>query len=194
MKRILLVHLLFIPFYINAQIKEFHVGMKLEFYAYTLQSIEIESIENESYTKRFTLSPYPSLYFLFITGLSESMSLIFKPGLLLFPEEYEGFEFAVYADYNFSDLFFLNGGINMHIPPETAHGVIGYEETSSSPVFFVLLGAGYRATNLISIDIAYHYALNPEFGFVSYRKSQFISIGGPLTLNNMLKLGIAINY
>lgn len=189
MKRILLVHLLFIPFYINAQIKDFHVGMKLEFYAYTFQHIE-----DEYYKKNFRLSPYPSLYFLFITGLSESMSLIFKPGLLLFPEEYEGFDFAVYADYKFSDLFFLNGGINMHIPPATAHGVIWYEETSSSPVFFVLLGAGYRITNLISIDMSYHYALNPEFGFVSYRISQFLSTSGPLTLNNMLKLGLAVNY
>lgn len=190
MKRIIFAFLIFIPSYTNGQSESLRFGMKLEFYAHTLHSIEIESLENETYAKRFTLSPVPSMYFIVTKDLSESFSLGLKPGILLKPELFGGFEFGLFVDYKFPNNILLNGGINIHIPPETSHGTQRYEETNSAPIFFIFFGIGYRITNVFHIDIAYHHALNPEFGHTSYNLTHYSS--GPLKLYSMLKVGFVI--
>jgi hypothetical protein len=187
MKQIILASLIFIPFYTNAQSESIRFGFKIEFYAYTLYDIE-----NEYYDKSFNLSPLPSMYFIIAKDLSKSTSISLKPGLLLRPEVFQGFELGLLLKYKFTDAkAFLNGGVNMHIPKETAHGVIYYKATDSAPIFFILFGIGYRLSEIVHIDITYHHALNPEFGFVSNWISQFSSSSGPLKIANMIKLGLS---
>jgi hypothetical protein len=185
MKRIIFALLIVIPFYTNAQSKTFHLGLKAEFYGYTLHEVR----DYKTYSKKFSFSPLPSMYILVVKDISQSISLILKPGLLFLPESFNGLELGLgLTDKIFQDKVFIESGLNMHL----VNGKPGHFEITSKTIYFIFLGVGYQLLDRIYMDICFHQTLNNEYG---YTYAAFPSdASGPSKLYNMLKLGLAASF
>ena len=184
LKIIFLIIIIYSFFPSFAQSKTFHLGLKLEFYGYTLNEVS----DYKTYSKKFTLSPLPSFYVIISKDLSESFSLSLKPGVLVGPEYFTGLELGfLLNDKIYKDKLFLSGGINIHFINDTEDGH-SFRRTSDI-IYFIILGTGYRLTDRLSIDICFHQALNKKFG---YTYGSFPGdASGPSEIPNMLKIGFS---
>lgn len=171
----------------SAQSQTFHLGLKAEFYAYTLQEVS----DYKTYSKKFSLSPLPSMYIVISKDLSESISFILRPGFLFRPERFNGLELGLALTHKiYTDNIFLLGGINLHFVKEKTEG--NHFSSYSKTVYFIFLGLGHQLTGRFSVDISFHQALNSEFGYTYGVFSSDAS--GPSKLINMLKFGLSATF
>jgi hypothetical protein len=167
-----------------SQSKTFHLGLKTEFYAYTSQEVR----DYKTYSKKFSLSPVPSLYLLISKEFSESVSLSLKPGVLMIPDSFIGVELGLVSNYRiYNDKLWILSGVNMHLVTKSEEG--RSLMTTSKNIYFILIGAGYQLTDWIAADISFHQALNKEYGYIINGDAR-----GSSKIFNMLKIGLSLYY
>jgi hypothetical protein len=167
--------------------QELHVGTRVEPFIFLQQKISDEGV----YVSKYSFAPIPSFYFLIGKNISDEFEFDLKPGILIMPDnDFNGFELGLTAEEkNFlSKKIYLTGGINLHFVSESAHGTSFVEVTYSKIIYFILLGVGYKLSDQIAIDITYHEALNPKYGYKAYSFDDK-SVTGPTKLLNLIKIG-----
>jgi hypothetical protein len=187
LKTEIFIALIIFTFYNNLYAQGIRIGTRIEPYMFLQKEVRNDG----TYASKYSFSPLPSFYFLIGENFFDDFELNLKPGILIIPNnDFNGFEIGLIGnkDNFLTRKTYLTGGINLHFISETAHGTSLVEATDSKIIYFLLLGLGYKLSDNIAIDITFHQALNPEYGYKAY-SYEYNNIKGPTKLYNLIKVG-----
>jgi len=151
MKKIFVIFLLF-PIILSAQDKKFKIGFSLNSYGLILSDGN-----NKNETVASTLQ-FPLIYNLnFKYTIDKNFSLQSKLGYVLPIIYFNGFEYGITGEYNFSNNnYYATIGLMKHNNSE------GEEAALEADITFINTGLGYKVSKYFSIEAIYFYPLNRE--------------------------------
>jgi hypothetical protein len=148
--------------------------------------------DKETYSTKFVLSEAPSIYAVFHQGITETVSINYKSGILITnsDEGFTGVELGVGVEKKLSvQNVFLSGGVNLHLNNGHSYGTGWVDVSDVKLIPFIVLGAGYILNENVSFDLSIHQALLSEYGHDSINPDVF-NVSGPKKIHSLIKIGI----
>lgn len=173
---------------INLEAQSFHFGLKLEMFGLVNEKVR----DKETYSTKFVLSETPSIYAVLQQGITETVSINLKPGVLITnaDEGFTGIELGVFVEKKLSfQNVFLSGGVNLHLNMNHAYGAGWVDVSDVKLIPFIVLGAGYNLNENVSLDLNIHQALLSEYGYDSIDPDVF-NVSGLKKIYSLIKIGI----
>lgn len=142
-------------------------------------------IGGESYSNLFVIPI--NLYLTIDFNINGQNSFQLRPGYILAKYNFWGWELGGNWIHNFlSNKLFSSFGFYFHFNNDVAGGNRG---GTGNTLTFISFGLGYRISDIIRADLAFHHPLQKNYGFFFYKTTHHNHF-----IANIIKLGVAIRF
>ena len=124
------------------------------------------TIPDQTYQSDYAFFPM-SVYFNVKTSICEGYKLELRPGFLAI-KDYAGWEFGAFVRREFSEIFFANAGLNLHLNISESHGAGNYTEVDSGPYLSAGLTAGANLSRTFAVLVSIYKPFMKQYGYYDF--------------------------